>query len=72
VINGHITYVAGAPRAKEIGQVLLFQKDDKKENFLTIQPEHYLTGDLFGSQFGYEIAVADFNGDGLKFSICLN
>jgi len=63
VLGGRKTYIAGAPRAKEIGQVLLFQKDEKT-TWLTIQPNHYLTGDQFGSLFGYDIAIADFNSDG--------
>ena len=62
LISGRKTFVSGAPRAKDSGQVLMFEKSTNK--YLTIRPEHYLTGDQFGSYFGYDLAVADFNADG--------
>ena len=34
------------------------------DNLLEIKPEHYLTGEKFGSWFGCAIAVADLNNDG--------
>jgi len=61
LIGGRKTYVTGAPRAKDSGQVVMFQQVGEE---LLARPEHYLTGDLFGSYFGYDIALGDFNGDG--------
>jgi len=61
LLNGHTTYVAGAPRSKDTGQVLLFRMTGE---VLSIEPQHYLTGDKFGSGFGYDLAIGDFNNDG--------
>lgn len=63
------SYAAGAPRAHGTGQVVMFSKriiadwtsvDVNILNFTLI-----LNGEQFGSSFGYEIASADVNGDGL-------
>ena len=32
--------------------------------YLRVERQHILTGGQFGEGFGYDIAVADFNGDG--------
>lgn len=66
VIGGRTTYITGAPRSKEIGQVLLFEKN-MSDTKLVIKKEHYLSGDQFGSLFGYDIAVADFDSNGYAF-----
>ena len=31
---------------------------------LTITPDHYLSGDQFGSGFGYAVEILDLNNDG--------
>ena len=61
ILNGRKTYVAGAPRSRDSGQVLLFQPTNTS---LKVEERHYLTGEQFGSCFGYDIAIADFNSDG--------
>jgi len=62
ILGGRKTIIAGAPRSKYAGQVLLFEPTD---DGMTIAPDHYLSGEQFGSGFGYDIAVLDINGDGL-------
>jgi len=64
IINGMKTYVGGAPRANDTGHVLLFQMEGDS---LAIKPEHYLVGEQFGSYFGHDFAIGDFNLDGLVF-----
>ena len=65
VLGGRTTYIGGAPRSQENGQVLMFEPALKTEDkTLHITPDHYLTGDQFGACFGYDIALVDFNGDG--------
>ena len=59
VINGRKTYVVGAPRSREVGQVLLLQPQGQ---YLVVKLT--LNGEQFGSGFGYDIAVGDFNNDG--------
>jgi hypothetical protein len=61
VLGGRKTIVAGAPRSRHTGQVLLFESSPSG---MTINPQHYLTGEQFGSGFGYDIVIADFNSDG--------
>jgi len=58
VIRGHKTYVVGAPRSKEVGQVLLLQQQG---DYLMVRMT--LNGEQFGSGFGYDIALGDFNND---------
>jgi hypothetical protein len=58
VLNGKKTYVVGAPRSKDVGQVLLMQ-----EGSSDLEVRQYLTGEQFGSSFGYDIALVDLNGD---------
>ena len=60
VIRGHKTYVVGAPRSKEVGQVLLLQQQG---DYLAVKLT--LNGEQFGSGFGYDIAIGDFNNDRL-------
>ncbi|XP_026499697.1 integrin alpha-PS1 isoform X1 [Vanessa tameamea] len=63
------SYAAGAPRAHGTGQVVLFSKpkiDDWTRNDVDILNLIFiLNGEQFGSSFGYEVAAADVNGDGL-------
>ena len=61
IIDDKKTFIAGAPRSKNTGQVLLFQPTS---DAMTIQPQHYLSGEQFGSGFGYDVAVSDFDSDG--------
>lgn len=65
VLNGKKTYIGGAPRSLDRGQVLLFEPAvNDEDDTLHITPDHYLTGDQFGAGFGYDIALVDFNSDG--------
>lgn len=60
----YFTYVAGAPRARRTGQVVMF---DKRQDWSSIDLNVRMTlnGEQFGSNFGYEMATADVNGDRL-------
>jgi len=58
LLNGQKTYVVGAPRSKESGQVLLMQADNSG-----LVVRQYLSGEQFGSSFGYDIAIVDVNND---------
>jgi len=65
VLNGRKTYIGGAPRSLDLGQVLLFEPAvNADDETLHITPDHYLTGDQFGASFGYDIVLVDFNSDG--------
>jgi len=61
IIDNEKTYIAGAPRSKNTGQVLLFQPTS---DGITIRPQHYLSGEQLGSGFGYDVAFSDFDSDG--------
>ena len=61
IIDDRKTFIAGAPRSKNTGQVLLFQPTS---DAITVRPQHYLSGEQFGSGFGYNVAVSDFDSDG--------
>lgn len=59
-------YVSGAPRAKEIGQVLFMTKQNTngRRGNSTFRTDQILEGEQMGSSFGYTLAKMDFNGDG--------
>ncbi|XP_035439524.2 integrin alpha-PS1 isoform X1 [Spodoptera frugiperda] len=63
------SYVAGAPRAHGTGQVVIFSKlateDWGRTDLNILNLTLLLKGEQFGSNFGYEVASADVNGDGL-------
>nr|XP_033779865.1 integrin alpha-10 isoform X2 [Geotrypetes seraphini] len=59
--NGKRLYVAGAPRFKHKGKVILFTMS-RKGNVTISQA---LTGDQIGSYFGSEVCPVDVNGDGV-------
>ncbi|XP_053134662.1 integrin alpha-10 isoform X2 [Hemicordylus capensis] len=59
--NGKGLYVAGAPRFKHKGKVILFEMS--QGGSLTISQA--LTGDQIGSYFGSEVCPVDVNGDGV-------
>jgi len=61
-ISGEKWYIGGAPRSKYRGQVLMFRQGDAP--YLRIERRHILSGKQLGEGFGYDLAVADFNGDG--------
>ena len=61
-MSGEKWYIGGAPRSKYYGQVLMFRQHDAP--YLLVERQHILVGVQFGEGFGYDIAVADFNGDG--------
>lgn len=62
------SYVAGAPRSRGTGQVVIYSKNavpDWTSNYVnSLNLNFILTGEQFGSSFGYEVAAADVNGDG--------
>uniref|UniRef100_A0A672LN35 Integrin subunit alpha 7 n=1 Tax=Sinocyclocheilus grahami TaxID=75366 RepID=A0A672LN35_SINGR len=58
--KSELTFVAGAPRAKHTGAVVLLRKD----NVYRLMPDHILWGEELASSFGYSVAVADLNSDG--------
>ena len=53
------TFVGGAPRSENHGQVMFFDK--LKSNPMTILQK--LDGEQFASGFGYQLVTADVNGD---------
>jgi hypothetical protein len=55
------SYVSGAPRSNGTGQVFFFTRIPR-QSLMKVQLS--LSGDLFASSFGYELASADINGDG--------
>ncbi|XP_073956802.1 integrin alpha-PS1-like isoform X3 [Choristoneura fumiferana] len=63
------SYAAGAPRSRGTGQVVIFSKriikDWSSSDFYILNFTLLLNGEQFGSSFGYEVASADVNGDGL-------
>uniref|UniRef100_A0A146L1L1 Integrin alpha-PS1 n=1 Tax=Lygus hesperus TaxID=30085 RepID=A0A146L1L1_LYGHE len=59
--NG-IAYAAGAPRSDGTGQVILF---NRKLAVTMMTTQMVLSGDMYTSNFGYELATADVNGDKL-------
>lgn len=74
ILGGRKTYIAGAPRSRDVGQVLMFQEGSL--GHLEINRKHYLTGEQFGAGFGYDLAIGDFNNDGFvvivnTFLFCL-
>ncbi|RVE45363.1 hypothetical protein evm_009992 [Chilo suppressalis] len=63
------SYAAGAPRASGTGQVVIFSKpiikDWTRTDIDILKVALIFKGEQFGSSFGYEVASADVNGDGL-------
>lgn len=60
-------YVSGAPRSKDIGQVLFMTKQNVngKRGESTFRTDQIIDGEQIASSFGYTLAKLDFNGDGL-------
>ncbi|XP_075685574.1 integrin alpha-6 isoform X1 [Rhinoderma darwinii] len=56
-----MTFVSGAPRANHSGAVVLLKKYPPNERMLS--PEFVFEGEGLASSFGYDVAVADLNGD---------
>jgi len=54
-------YAAGAPRSNGTGQVVLFTKRAPPLNLMNVNL--VISGEQFASNFGYELATADLNGD---------
>ncbi|XP_045724574.1 integrin alpha-6 isoform X3 [Mirounga angustirostris] len=61
VSKDELTFVSGAPRANHSGAVVLLKRDTKSAHLL---PEYIFDGEGLASSFGYDVAVADLNGDG--------
>lgn len=70
VTGGHyfgaaqMAYAAGAPRSNGTGQVVLFSKFGEKDK-THMEKVLQLDGEQFASNFGYELATGDVNGDDL-------
>ncbi len=61
ILDGQRTYLVGAPRSKEIGEVLMFREGDFP--WLKVGPKDRLIGEKFGTGFGYSMAIVDLNQD---------
>ena len=61
IISGKKTYIVGAPKSKDRGEIFLF--DNKTFH---LEQKHRLLGEQAFSGFGYDIAVGDFNSDGFE------
>ncbi|XP_067425632.1 integrin alpha-10 [Emydura macquarii macquarii] len=59
--NGKCLYVAGAPRFKHKGKVILFEMSNSGNVVIS----QALTGEQIGSYFGSEVCPVDVNGDGI-------
>ncbi|XP_026512070.1 integrin alpha-10 [Terrapene carolina triunguis] len=59
--NGKCLYVAGAPRFKHKGKVILFEMSNSGRVVIS----QALTGEQIGSYFGSEVCPVDVNGDGI-------
>ncbi|XP_074837530.1 integrin alpha-10 [Carettochelys insculpta] len=59
--NGKCLYVAGAPRFKHKGKVILFEMSNRGHVVIS----QALTGEQIGSYFGSEVCSVDVNGDGI-------
>lgn len=60
-------YVSGAPRSKDVGQVLIMTKQNAingKRGESTFKTDQIIDGEQIGSSFGYTLAKMDFNNDG--------
>ncbi|KAK9887894.1 hypothetical protein WA026_000198 [Henosepilachna vigintioctopunctata] len=56
-----MTLVSGAPRSKNVGEVIFF---DQVVRETAMEVKLRLKGEQFASSFGYEILAADINNDG--------
>ena len=63
-LAGEKWYVGSAPRSQNVGQVLMLRDGQRGSGYLRLDEAHVLTGQQFGSGFGYDIAIDDFNLDG--------
>ena len=65
IISGKKTYIVGAPKSKDRGEIFLFDQINVNKTF-HMKQKHRLLGEQAFSGFGYDIAVGDFNSDGFK------
>lgn len=56
-----MSYVGGAPRSQETGQVVFFSREKIGQSLLRV--DLILDGEMFASSFGYEVLAIDINGD---------
>jgi len=68
-LMGEKWYIGGAPRSRNVGQVMMFRHGERGAGgYLKLdRATNVLTGQQFGSGYGYDIAVADFNLDRLDY-----
>ena len=62
-LSGEKWFIGGAPRSKNVGEVLMLRHGDRGSGYLNLNRANVLTGQQFGSGFGYDLAVDDFNLD---------
>ena len=60
IIDGQTTYIGGAPRSNNTGEVLMFTIEG---SMLAVAENRRLVGEQFGSGFGYDVAIIDLNDD---------
>jgi len=72
-LAGEKWYIGGAPRSRNVGQVFMFRHGERGAGYLNLNSRvNVLTGQQFGSSFGYDIAVDDFNLDRLVVQLSLS
>ncbi|XP_064116028.1 LOW QUALITY PROTEIN: integrin alpha-PS1-like [Macrobrachium nipponense] len=59
--GNYMSYVGGAPRANETGQVVFFSREKIGESLLRV--DLILKGEIFASSYGFEVLGVDINGD---------
>ncbi|XP_050701483.1 integrin alpha-PS1-like isoform X4 [Eriocheir sinensis] len=59
--GNYMSYVGGAPRSRETGQVVFFTREKIGNSLLRV--DLILDGEMFASSFGYEVLAIDINGD---------
>ncbi|XP_045602877.2 uncharacterized protein [Procambarus clarkii] len=59
--GNYMSYVGGAPRANETGQVVFFTREKIGVSLLRV--DLILSGEMFASSFGFEVLALDINGD---------
>ena len=68
VIDGTTSYIGGAPRSENSGQVLMFKSPTQNGIKLDLSRRNTLTGEQFGSLFGHDVIAVDLNDDGLELN----
>ncbi|XP_042235673.1 integrin alpha-PS1-like isoform X1 [Homarus americanus] len=59
--GNYMSYVGGAPRSNETGQVVFFSRE--RIGVSQLRVDLTLNGEMFASSFGFEVLAVDINGD---------